>query len=111
MSRGPNGPEAAQSFSRGLAMNEQVASIGWLDLGGENLRTVRIGGSEYVTVGDVSSYLHSFSARLQDLIARQQDQLTTVCTSLEVLVDVLSDQHPELASELLRIAGLQAQSA
>lgn len=92
-------------------MDTKPASIGPLELGGESLRTVRIGGEHYVPVQDVSRYLHDFSDRMHDLIARQQEQLAMVHTSLEVLVDVLSKQHPELARELLRTARIRDRPA
>jgi hypothetical protein len=72
------------------------------DLGGHAVRVARIGETDFVAVQDFCTYLQGLVGKIVELTTRQQEQMTTVTTSLDVLYDVLAETYPDLQRELLR---------
>ena len=68
------------------------------------LRTTTVEGTEFIAAEDVCDYLREVSTRITELTLRQQEQIATMCTALDVLCGLLGERYPELENELLSAA-------
>ncbi|HKI98581.1 MAG TPA: hypothetical protein VKB51_08935 [bacterium] len=84
-------------------MSDPETILGTTDLGGHTIRTAHIDGTEFVSMQDFCVYLQGMLVKIVDLTTRQQEQMTHINLSLDVLYDTLSEQHPELRQALLRM--------
>jgi hypothetical protein len=85
-------------------MNEETTTTESVQLNGYRLRTAQIGSTEYVAVKDFCGYLQGMITKLSELTRRQQEQMSTMSTTLDILCDVLGAQFPDLDQELLKAA-------
>jgi hypothetical protein len=72
------------------------------------VRTARIGKTDFVAVQDFCTYLQELVGKIVELSRRQQDQLSTMGMTVDILCDVIGEQHPQLRDELLQAARRRA---
>lgn len=85
-------------------MDERPHAIRTQDLNGHPVRTVRIDGTDFVSMEDFCGYLQGLVGKIVELTQRQGEHLTAVTGALDVLCEVLGEKHPELRQALMRAA-------
>lgn len=92
-------------------MHDERPSIELTQLNGHSVRTTRIDNTDFVAVQDFCTYLQDLVGKIVELSRRQQDELTSVGLTVDVLCDVIGEEHPQLRYELLQAARRRARPA
>jgi hypothetical protein len=108
-SRRATGRNGGDRDSERGAMSDERPSIECMQISGYSMRTTRIDDTEYVAVQDFCAYLQGLVGKIVELTRRQQEHLSTLGTTVDILVDVIGEQHPQLREQLLQAARRRAQ--
>jgi hypothetical protein len=71
---------------------------------GHPVRSTRIEGTDYVAMNDFADYIRALVEKIVSLSNRQQEHISVMSTTLDVMLDVLSEKYPEIKRELMQIA-------
>lgn len=85
-------------------MSDRTPEIITQSLNGFEVRTTRIENTDYVSMQDFCLYLQGLIGKIVELTQRQQEHITSLNTSLEVVCEVLARKHPDLERALLEAA-------